>query len=446
MKRFTFAGAWFFMAIALLGQDQDRSALQGSVRDSQGKPVSGATVKLSTAGQTFDTLSDSQGHYRFGALGAGSYTLQARENGSGEASFGPFQLGQQEDKKVDVTLGSPAKAQFFDEPRFIVAGVTDSSQRGGHGADPVLRSADSLAKATAALATGGAPADTIESLRKAVARDPNRADLHHSLAAAEENSGNSLEAVREYQRAAELENSEANFFDWGTELLTHRAVDQAIDVFTKGNRLFPRSTRTLLGLAVAWYSRGSYDRAAERFFEATDLNPSDPEPYLLLGKVTSGAITESDGFSQRLERFVRLQPENAWANYYYAADLWKHRKGPSDTATAAKVQSTLEKAVRLDSHLGVAFLQLGVVFAAEANFPSAISAFQSAIVASPPMEEAHYRLAQAYRRTGELAKAKKETKLYQQLSKESARKLEQERAEILQFVFALRDESPQNPQ
>src|SRR5579863_9104304 len=180
---------------------------------------------------------------------------------------------------------------YFDEPKFIVSGVTDPSQRGGHGSDPVLRSAESLAKATAALGTGTAT------------------------------DANPLEAVRELQRAAEVDPSETHLFDWGTELLTHRAADQAVEVFSNGHRLFPRSTRTLLGLAVALYSRGSYDQAAQRFFEAADLSPADPAPYLFLGKISNGPITESPGFAERMERFARLHPDNAWADYYYAATL-----------------------------------------------------------------------------------------------------------------------------
>src|ERR1700733_13845466 len=223
---------------------------------------------------------------------------------------------------------------YFDEPQFIVSGVSDPAQRGGHGSDPVLRSAESLAKSTAALRTGT------------------------SIADAAEKQGNALEAVREYQRAAERDPSENNLFDWGTELLIHRAADQAVEVFANGHRLFPRSTRTLLGLAVALYSRGSYDQAARQFFEAADFNPNDPAPYLFLGKISSGEITDSQGFAERLERFARLQPENAWANYYYAASLWKLRD-PKDAAIPDKVESLLKKAVRLDPHLGAAFLQLG---------------------------------------------------------------------------------------
>jgi tetratricopeptide (TPR) repeat protein len=293
----------------------------------------------------------------------------------------------------------PAAPQYFDEPNFIVAGVADPAQRGGHGSDPVLRSAESLAKATAALRTGST-ADT-----------------------------NPLEAVRQFQRAAELDPSESNLFDWGTELLTHRAADQAVEVFANGHRLFPRSTRTLLGLAVALYSRGSYDEAARMFFEATDLDPSDPAPYLFLSKVSSGAIGHFDGYVERLERFARLHPENAWANYYYASTLER---------TSPQARALLEKAVRLDPKLGDAFLLLGIAYGDEGNLTKAISAYRSAIDASPSMVEAHYRLAQAYRKTGDVAKAQQELELYQHLSEQSAQELERERSEIQQFVFGLK--------
>jgi tetratricopeptide (TPR) repeat protein len=401
-------------AVALFGQSEDSSALQGFVRDSQGKPVAAATVQLKTSGQTLTAVTDAQGLYRFQALRAGSYTLHASESKLGAADFGPFPLAEQEAKKVDLTLDSQSKPQFFDEPTFIVAGVTDPALRGGHGSDPVLRSAETLAKSTAALRTAAAAADSAEK------------------------QGNALEAAREYQRAAELDPSESNLFNWGAELLSHRAADQAVEVFSNGQRLFPRSTRTLLGLAVALYSRGSYDQATQRFFQAADLNPADPSPYLFLGKISSGAITDSDGFAQRLERFARLDPENAWANYYYASDLWRRWKGADDSATLTLVQALLEKAVRLDPHLGAAFLQLGIVFAEQNNLPKAIAAYQNAIQASPPMEEAHYRLAQAYRKTGKLAKAQKEIEVYQQLSQQSVQQLERERAEIQQFVFELK--------
>ena len=288
---------------------------------------------------------------------------------------------------------------FFDPPSFIVAGVTDASNRGGHGSDPILHSTEALVKATASL--GGAV-----------------------------NKGDDLETVRAYQRAAELDPSESHIFDWGSELLTHRAAEQATEVFSRGNKLFPRSTRLLSGLAAAFYSRGSWDQAERFFFEAADLNPKDPAPYLLLGLVQNSPIGSSDGFAERMERFAGLQPENAWANYYSGIGFRQ--------AMPSKAQSLLENAVRIDPGLGPAWLELGILFADQGEYSRAISAWQSAIAAG--VVEAHYRLAQAWRRTGEPEKAKAEIEQFEHLSKQSAEKEERERAAIREFVFTLRDQ------
>ena len=153
------------------------------------------------------------------------------------------------------------------------------------------------------------------------------AELHHLLGDVQEKLGNSLEAVREYQRAAELDPSEAYLFDWGSELLLHHAPEPALEVFTKGNRLFPHSVRMLIGLGAAWFARGSYDQAVQRICEASDLNPTDSMPYLFLGKMQSAETAPSEKIVERLHRFVTQQPENAEANYYYAVGLWKLRRG-----------------------------------------------------------------------------------------------------------------------
>lgn len=447
---------WFYTALAVIALSSARpqgrpqnlegsATLQGSVRDPQGHPVSAATVHLQckTGEPSLSVHADPAGNYRFPALHEGTYTLRAESSGYSVFVLGPFALGPKEVRKVELTL-EPA---FFDEPNFIVAGVTDTTSHGGHGSDTVLRSSEALARATASLGreSHGSPAPSADQLRQAVEREPTNAGLHHSLGDADEKLGNSLEAVREYQRAAELDATESNLFDWGAELLAHRAADQAIEVFSKGNHLYPHSVRMMLGLAAARYSRGDYDQAAQRFFEACDLNPSDPGPYLFLGKVQSAEILQSDGYLERMRRFARLQPDNALANYYYAAALWKRWSGPSDADTRAKVHSLLEKAVRLDSNLGAAYLQLGVSYADQKDFLNAISAYQKAIAVSPRLEEGHYRLAQAYRLAGQELKAQHEFERHAQLSKESAADQERERREIQQFVFALRGNSASPP-
>jgi hypothetical protein len=387
------------LPLTLMSQGDGSSVLQGFVRDSRDTPVSDVRIQLKSGIQTVSAVTDSEGRYRFQALQPGTYSLHA-ETGPLEAEFGPFVM-EQESRSIDLRLGPAEKPQFFDPPSFIVAGVTDTANRGGHGSDPILHSTDALVKATASLGNG-------------------------------EKQGDAVETVRAAQWAAELDPSESHLFDWGAELLTHRAAEPAIEVFTRGNRLFPHSSRMLSGLAAAFYARAAFDQAQQFFFEAADLNPQDPAPYMLLGLVRNSPIGQSDGYFERMERFARLHPGNAWAAYYYAVNL-------RQTAPAT-ARSLLETAVRFDPRLGAAWLQLGILLAEQGNDPKAISAWKNATAAG--VIEAHYRLAQAYRRTGKPEKARNEIDLYEQLSKQSSRKEELERAAIPEFVFTLRDQTP----
>jgi tetratricopeptide (TPR) repeat protein len=198
----------------------------------------------------------------------------------------------------------------------------------------------------------------------------------------------------------------------------------------------------LVALGVAWYARGSYDQAAQCLANASDLAPDNPTPYLFLGRMQSVETTPSEGSVGRLARFAQLQPDNALANYYYAVGLWKQSAGSVDSERSARVESLLQKAVHLDPKLGAAYLQLGILYSQREDFSRAISAYQKAIEVSPELdvtlEETHYRLAQAYRRTGDRARAHEQLQLHDQLSKKTKEDSERERRQIQEFVISLR--------
>jgi Flp pilus assembly protein TadD len=301
----------------------------------------------------------------------------------------------------------------------------------------------------------GKAAEAVPYLLRASRLNPKDPDVHHLLGAVEEGLGNPLDAVREYQRAAELDPSEPHLFDWGTELLTHRALEPATEVFTKGNRLFPKSVRMLVALGVAWYARGSYNQAAQNLANASDLAPGDPTAYLFLGKMQSVETTPSEGSVERLARFAQLQPDNALANYYYAVSLWKGSSkepaipGDNNAEHSVQVESLLLKALHLDPKLGEAYLQLGILYAQRADFPRAIAAYEKAIEVSPEdgsaqfdeiLEESHYRLAQAYLRSGDKIRAQQELELHDQLARKTKQDAERERREIQEFVISLRNQ------
>ena len=109
------------------------------------------------------------------------------------------------------------------------------------------------------------------------------------------------------------------------------------------------------------------------------MNPDDPNPYLLMGEMQAAETTPSPGIEERLARFVRLQPRNARANYDYAVSLRKRWSSPDQAVDVDQVKALLQTAIQLDPKLGVAYLQLGVLYSEEKNFPQATSALQKAI-------------------------------------------------------------------
>jgi Tfp pilus assembly protein PilF len=110
------------------------------------------------------------------------------------------------------------------------------------------------------------------------------------------------------------------------------------------------------------------------------------------------------------------------------------------------VQSLLEKARQLDPKLAAVSLQLGILHEERHDLPRAIAAYQEAVATDPQLREAHYRLAQLYRRTGEKTKADQERVAYNRISRDVAAQNEREAHEIPQFVYTLRDSKPPAPQ
>ncbi len=452
--RYNLALFLFLAAIPVaLGQHQDASAsLSGTVHDPDGNPAADAIVELQPGdpAKTISTRTDSEGKYRFSDLASGAYSLSASWRDS-KARLGSLVLKSNQANIANLTL-APAKGsvpsgmqpEFSDEPQFTVAGVKDTTNLGGHGSDAIVHTRNKLAKETASLGNSegtisAADSDAAKALRGRLEREPNNAEVHHQLASIEEHLGNPLEAVRHYQRAAELNPTEPYLFDWGSELLLHHAPEPAIEVFSKGTRSFPRSARIRLGLGAAHFALGSSDQAMKEICEASDLSPDSPEPYLFLGKMLSTEKTIPADAVEKLHRFVKLQTQNAQANYYYAVALLKEQDGAHDRAQISEIESLLNRSIQFDPRFAAAYLQLGIVYFDRHENSQAIAAFEKAAQADPQMEEAHYRLAQVYRQLGESDKSKRELQTYELLLKESEQKADRERHEIRQFIYTLRD-------
>jgi tetratricopeptide (TPR) repeat protein len=262
------------------------------------------------------------------------------------------------------------------------------------------------------------------------------AELHNLLAQIEENDGNYLTAVNEYEAAAQQDPSESNLFDWGSELLLHQTLEPAIEVFRNAAERYPNSTRLAIGLGIAYYSRGIYDEAVKSLLRAADLSPSDVRCYLFLSKAYDSSPGQADDVIQRFRRFSELRPNDARGAYYYAMSLWKGKRTQDPTVDFHQIEELLKKTITLDPRLSEAHLQLGNLYSDQTHYAEAIPEYLKALEDNPDLPDAHYRLGQAYVHTGQKDKAQPEFSVYQEQRARHLADLDKQRAEIRQFVYS----------
>jgi tetratricopeptide (TPR) repeat protein len=267
------------------------------------------------------------------------------------------------------------------------------------------------------------------------------AELHDLLGEVEEKDGQFVAAANEFERAAHLDPSESNLFDWGSELLLHRTLGPAVEVFQQAVTRYPGSSRLAIGLGMAFYARGNYDDAVAALLKAADLNPADPRCYLFLSRAYDSSPSQADEVLQRFRRFAELQPTNGRAQYYYAMSLWKGKRAQDSSVDLNEIETLLKKSLALDPQLAEARLQLGNLYFGQKKYAESIPQFELALKLDSNLADAHYKLGQAYFRTGDKIRADEQLAIYQRVREKNLAEVERQRAEIKQFVFSEK-ESP----
>jgi tetratricopeptide (TPR) repeat protein len=273
----------------------------------------------------------------------------------------------------------------------------------------------------------------------------NTAELHNLLGQIEEKDGNFVVAANEFETAAQQDPSENNLFDWGSELLLHRTLEPAIEIFRKSAERYPNSSRIAIGLGIALYSRGHYDEALQSLLHAADLNPADPRCFFFLSRAYDSSPRQADQVIQRFHRFSDLQPDNGRAYYYYAMSLWKGKRTQDPGLDLHQIEALLKKALSLDPKLGEAFLQLGNLYSDQGQYAESIPEYEKALENNPDLADAHYRLGQAYVHTHEKDKAQAQFQVYQGLRAQHLADLDKQIADIRQFVYSEKDEPAAKP-
>ena len=281
----------------------------------------------------------------------------------------------------------------------------------------------------------GNPTKAAETLQVLLAQQP-RAEVYNLLATVEEKRQHYLEAVRAYQKAAEMEPGNEDFrYDYANELLQHRTTQEAITLFATGVRDFPRSWKLRLGLGCAYYLAGKFDDAAGVLLETIKLEPNNKLAYFFLGKTYESTESLQPAIREAFKAYLDRNPDNPWAYYHNGTILYlRAQLDPQPDFRPAK--SNLERALLLKPGFAEAYLQLGTILQQEGQLKESIPFLDRAIHSNPKLAAAHYRLAVAYKRLGQVEKAKPEFDVYERLK--SGNQAEQEKQEVIQFLVEQR--------
>jgi len=279
----------------------------------------------------------------------------------------------------------------------------------------------------------------------ALLKQKDTAELHNLLGEIEEQDGQFVAAASEFESAAHADPSESNLFDWGAELLLHRTLDPAVEVFQNAVARYPDSSRMAIGLGMAYYARGNYDDAVAALLKAADLAPADPRCYLFLSRAYDSSPSQAAEVLERFRRYAELQPKSGSAKYYYAMSLWKGQRAAGAAADLRQVESLFKDALALEPQLAEGHLQLGNLYFDQKRYPEAIPEFTRALQLDPDLSDAHYRLGQAYARTGEKQRGQEELAIYQRIREQHLADVEKQRAEIRQFVYSAKDARAEKP-
>jgi tetratricopeptide (TPR) repeat protein len=241
--------------------------------------------------------------------------------------------------------------------------------------------------------------DVLEALRQ----KQDSAELEDVLGEVSEQNGAFLEAVRSYQRAAEMEPKNEGFrFDYTCELLAHLNFEAARLVSERAVHDFPESVRMSVALGLALFG-------LERVAEAQQL---------FLQTVPEG--------EDLLLAFYRKHANGFMAPYLLGrAALNRH--------DAVRAANLLKASVNLRSDYAPAHFELGRALVELGRVNEAVDQYRAALKIEPKNAETLYRLTLAYRKLGEMQLAEEAEAEFRKLGSTD------EKAEIVQtFLYSTR--------
>lgn len=272
-------------------------------------------------------------------------------------------------------------------------------------------------------------ANRLDEARKVLASYPNAgqsAAAQSLLGDLEEKSGKIREAAEDYQRAVDLDPSEENVWNLAFELLRHWSFEAAAADLESAVVKFPESERMRIGLGVAYFGNGKYDKAVPVFARLLRAKPEEALYAELLGMSCTAVPDAVETDCSVLVQYAQKHPHDANAAVGAATGLMQGREEDAQIQLAYQL---LHSAIAADPKLADARYRLGMLDQQQNRWAESIPLLEEAVALKPDYAQAHYRLSMAYWRAGRKQEAKEqmdlEKKYARQQDEDLNRKLQQ---------------------
>lgn len=276
---------------------------------------------------------------------------------------------------------------------------------------------------------------TLESLR----HDRAVAEVEDLLGEVYEENRQFLDAVKCYQRAAELEPGNRDYrFDFLYELMKHHSFGAATPVAESAVRDFPDSLRFHLALAGSYFGQGRFTDSTVAYLEtARKFREAELPLYLLaIASETTGQKTEET--MALVSAYGKSHSEQFWPYYYLGKEALRTAVKSGGTDGLPRAEELLKMSIVRNPSHAESHYTLGNLFVRLQRWAEAIEEYQTATKLKPDLTEAHYHLCQAYRRTGHLKEAEYEAEVTDRLNQFEAQKV-REGAQVDVFIYKLRE-------
>ena len=210
-------------------------------------------------------------------------------------------------------------------------------------------------------------------------KSPNKAGPHNNLGNAYINKEMFDEAIREYQRALDIDPDYAEAYKAYTNLgfayLYKGMYDEAIRECQRALRINPNYAKAHTNLGIAYLNKGMYDEAIREYQRALDIDPNYGRTHLNLGIAYTSKGMHDEAIRE-YQQALRLEPN--YAEAYNNLGIAYANKGMDDEAIRE-----YQRALQVNPDYAEAYNNLGIVYANKGMHDEAIREYQRALHIDP---------------------------------------------------------------